>query len=236
MKTIADPETPADFNLSRDQLAYIVLTARGYGALVAPTDPDEGSNASDDRAIDVLEDTPDNPIGKELRAAIATLNVEAEAEQAATADALSVGVSIVGGGSGAKSTSRVDGDVQASAGAEPGSASSTRTTLTLTNDLTIAATSTDSSVAKLNAGAGGILVASMIFFSVLESRPVLHEILIFVFVTVTTPVTLMLLARAALFRDRTEGDTAVPSRDVMRNGGAAAGGERQQPPSGMSAP
>lgn len=78
MKTIADPETPADFNLSRDQLAYIVLTARGYGALVAPTDPDEGSNASDDRAIDVLEDTPDNPIGKELRAAIASLNVEAQ--------------------------------------------------------------------------------------------------------------------------------------------------------------
>lgn len=53
-------------------------------------------------------------------------------------------------------------------------------------------------------GAGGILIASMIFFSVVQTRPVLHEILITVFVTVTTPVTLMLLARAAFYRDRTE--------------------------------
>ena len=47
-------------------------------------------------------------------------------------------------------------------------------------------------------------MASMLYFSVLGSRPVLHEILIAVFVTVTTPVTLMLLARAALYRDRSE--------------------------------
>jgi multicomponent K+:H+ antiporter subunit G len=60
-------------------------------------------------------------------------------------------------------------------------------------------------------GAGCILIASMICFSVLQSRLVLHEILIAVFVTVTTPVTLMLLARAAIYRDRTEGTGSVPS-------------------------
>ena len=59
-------------------------------------------------------------------------------------------------------------------------------------------------------GAGGILLGSIVFFSVLQSRPVLHEVLIAVFVTVTTPVTLMLLARAALYRDRSEGSTGVP--------------------------
>jgi multicomponent K+:H+ antiporter subunit G len=59
-------------------------------------------------------------------------------------------------------------------------------------------------------GTGGILVASMLLFSVLQTRPVLHEILIALFVTVTTPVTLMLLARAALYRDRTEGSPDVP--------------------------
>ncbi|GHD18762.1 monovalent cation/H(+) antiporter subunit G [Tianweitania populi] len=59
-------------------------------------------------------------------------------------------------------------------------------------------------------GAGGILVASMIFFSVTQSRPVVHEILIALFITVTTPVSLMLLARAALYRDRTEGNESVP--------------------------
>jgi len=53
-------------------------------------------------------------------------------------------------------------------------------------------------------GTGSILIASMICFTVLQTRPVLHEILIAVFMTITTPVTLMLLVRAALFRDRHE--------------------------------
>ncbi|ABX63684.1 cation:proton antiporter [Brucella canis] len=52
-------------------------------------------------------------------------------------------------------------------------------------------------------GAGGILLASIIFFSILQSKPILHEVLITVFVVVTTPVTLMLLSRAVLHRDRT---------------------------------
>jgi len=55
-----------------------------------------------------------------------------------------------------------------------------------------------------------ILVASMICFSTLHSRPMIHEILIVIFVTLTTPITLMLLVRAALYRDRSEGSKAVP--------------------------
>ncbi len=59
-------------------------------------------------------------------------------------------------------------------------------------------------------GTGGIVMASMIYFTVTQQRPVFHEILIGIFVTVTTPVTLMLLARAALHRDRSEGHADVP--------------------------
>lgn len=59
-------------------------------------------------------------------------------------------------------------------------------------------------------GTGCILTASIIAFSVSQSRPILHEMLIAVFVTLTTPVTLMLLARAALYRDRSEGTGNVP--------------------------
>jgi multicomponent K+:H+ antiporter subunit G len=59
-------------------------------------------------------------------------------------------------------------------------------------------------------GAGGILLGSILFFSVLQSRPVLHEVLIAVFLTVTTPVTLMLLGRAALYRDRSENAADIP--------------------------
>ena len=54
----------------------------------------------------------------------------------------------------------------------------------------------------------------MIYFSVLQTRPVLHELLIAVFVTVTTPVTLMILVRAALFRDRSENADGVPGPDA----------------------
>ncbi|MDH6233937.1 multicomponent K+:H+ antiporter subunit G [Mesorhizobium soli] len=75
-------------------------------------------------------------------------------------------------------------------------------------------------------GAGGILVASMIFFSMLETRPVLHEVLISVFITVTTPVTLMLLARAALYRDRAEGAECLPVRHEV--GPANAGPDPSQ--------
>lgn len=50
-------------------------------------------------------------------------------------------------------------------------------------------------------GAGSILIASMLFFSVTQTRFVLHEVLIALFVTLTTPVTLMLLTRAAMLRE-----------------------------------
>jgi multicomponent K+:H+ antiporter subunit G len=59
-------------------------------------------------------------------------------------------------------------------------------------------------------GIGCVLLASMLFFSVLQTRFVLHEILIAVLMVITTPVTLILLARAALYRDRREGNAAVP--------------------------
>lgn len=59
-------------------------------------------------------------------------------------------------------------------------------------------------------GAAFVLLASIVYFSVSGGRPVLHEVLIMVFVTVTTPVTLMLLARAAYYRDRAEGENIGP--------------------------
>jgi multicomponent K+:H+ antiporter subunit G len=61
-------------------------------------------------------------------------------------------------------------------------------------------------------GIGSVLIASMLFFTVLQTRPVLHELLITVFMVVTTPITLMLLARAALYRDRQAGNEQVPPR------------------------
>jgi multicomponent K+:H+ antiporter subunit G len=49
-----------------------------------------------------------------------------------------------------------------------------------------------------------VAMASIVHFSTLGTRPVLHEVLIVIFVTVTTPITLLILVRAALFRDQSE--------------------------------
>lgn len=62
-------------------------------------------------------------------------------------------------------------------------------------------------------GAGLILLGSMLCFSVLETRLVIHEILLSAFVLLTTPVTLILLVRAAIYRDRAEDNGKVPPLD-----------------------
>lgn len=53
-------------------------------------------------------------------------------------------------------------------------------------------------------GTAFVSLASALYFSSTQMRLAAPEILILVFVTLTTPVTLMLLVRAALFRDAAE--------------------------------
>lgn len=53
-------------------------------------------------------------------------------------------------------------------------------------------------------GTAGVAIASMIYFSALKSEVVLHELVIVCFVLLTTPVSLMILFRAALLRERSE--------------------------------
>ena len=59
-------------------------------------------------------------------------------------------------------------------------------------------------------GTALVLIGSMLHFSGLGSRPVIHEIAIGVFMTLSTPVTYMLLVRAALHRERIESDGQRP--------------------------
>lgn len=50
-------------------------------------------------------------------------------------------------------------------------------------------------------GAGCLLLASMVYFSVAQSRLVIHEIIIGVFLLLTAPVVVMTITRAAVYRD-----------------------------------
>jgi multicomponent K+:H+ antiporter subunit G len=78
-------------------------------------------------------------------------------------------------------------------------------------------------------GTGAIVLASILCFSVLGSRLAVHEILIGIFVTVTTPVTLMLLARAVLYRERAEGREGVPPRSIAFRRQAVSSAGRKSP-------
>lgn len=79
-------------------------------------------------------------------------------------------------------------------------------------------------------GTAAIVMASMICFSVLQSRLVVHEILVGIFVTVTMPVTLMLLGRAALYRDRAEANPDVPAMDPPK--GSLVASQEAEPAAG----
>ncbi len=62
-------------------------------------------------------------------------------------------------------------------------------------------------------GVASISLATVVCFTVLRSALALGAIVLFLLVTLTVPVGLMLLVRAALFRDRVEGKEHVPAAD-----------------------
>jgi len=67
---VAAPE----LSLSTDKAYFILLRAREFDEKVEETDPDSGSDPADDGAVDVLEETPDDPTEQELADAVAELN------------------------------------------------------------------------------------------------------------------------------------------------------------------
>ena len=64
-------------------------------------------------------------------------------------------------------------------------------------------------------GAGCVLLASMLYFTVAQSRLVIHEIIIAAFLLMTAPVVSMMIMRAAVYRDL---------RAKKLDAGATAGG------------
>lgn len=59
-------------------------------------------------------------------------------------------------------------------------------------------------------GSWCVALASILYFSVIESRAMLHPWLIIIMLSITVPVTTVLLARVALYRRRTTGTANTP--------------------------
>lgn len=66
--------------INPETVCYIIARAREFDAKEGAIIPDEGSNASDDREVAVLEDTPDDPVYQEISGLIAALNEDERAE------------------------------------------------------------------------------------------------------------------------------------------------------------
>lgn len=60
--------------ISAEKVAYIIEKAREFDVKEGDSDPDSGSNPSDDDAIDVLEDDGSDPVAQELGSFIIALN------------------------------------------------------------------------------------------------------------------------------------------------------------------
>ncbi|MGN6150186.1 MAG: DUF3775 domain-containing protein [Rhizomicrobium sp.] len=60
-------------DIPSDKLSYIILKAREYDVKESDSDPDEGSNPTDDGNTDVLTDKSDDPVREELLGAIREL-------------------------------------------------------------------------------------------------------------------------------------------------------------------
>jgi hypothetical protein len=72
-----EPSEASDqLTLSLETAFYIIVKAREFDEQVAPSDPDSGSNPSDDREVDVLEEDADHTVEQELDAALAGLNID----------------------------------------------------------------------------------------------------------------------------------------------------------------
>ena len=69
-----------ELSVSIESVCRIIQRAREYEALVPDSDPDEGSNATDDGQMDAIEDDGDNPAEEELRAMVDDLADDEQAE------------------------------------------------------------------------------------------------------------------------------------------------------------
>jgi hypothetical protein len=68
-----EPAMP-ELTISPEKVAFLIEKAREFDVKEADSDPESGSNATDDEMIDVLEDNGNDPVAYELRSFITALN------------------------------------------------------------------------------------------------------------------------------------------------------------------
>jgi hypothetical protein len=78
-------DTLPTLSISPEKVCYIAVKAREFDVKDVVTDPDDGSNPTDDTMISVLEDNPDDPVLQELTAFIGALTEDEQIDLVALA-------------------------------------------------------------------------------------------------------------------------------------------------------
>ncbi len=69
-----------DLSISTDKVCFVIFKAREFDAKDVVTDPDPGSNATDDGMRAILEDHPDDPVVAELAQFIHAMSEDEKAD------------------------------------------------------------------------------------------------------------------------------------------------------------
>lgn len=86
----ANNHAPADLDdvdlaISPEKVCFIIIKAREYDAKEDVVEPDPGSNPSDDKDVEVLEDYGDDPVVQEITSLINSLSVDEQVDLVAMA-------------------------------------------------------------------------------------------------------------------------------------------------------
>lgn len=69
-----------ELTISPEKVAFLIEKAREFDVKEDATDPDSGSNAADDDMVDVLEDTGDDSVAREITGFIAALTEDEQVD------------------------------------------------------------------------------------------------------------------------------------------------------------
>ena len=69
-----------ELSISSEKVCFLIVKAREFDVEEGSSDPDSGSNATDDRMIDVLEEGGENAVQQEIRIFIAEMGEEEKAD------------------------------------------------------------------------------------------------------------------------------------------------------------
>lgn len=80
MAETADPNSVPELTVSPETVCFIIVKAREFDVKDPVSEPDPGSNSSDDHMISVLEDHGDDPSEEEITSMVDALTVDEQVD------------------------------------------------------------------------------------------------------------------------------------------------------------